>query len=86
MRRKNTTLQLKLRSEIEDELASIEPLSPIARKLLSAQGFEEYFEMMKELYPSYKAAYERLETFYESITGKRRYSEYDSFRVCRNRQ
>ena len=36
---------------------------------------------MRDLYNTQLEAYERLEDFHIAITGKRRYAEFDSFRV-----
>lgn len=71
---------MKLRAEIESELSGIIPLSEKARQLLYGDGFLSYFDAMKDLYPSAHIAYESLESFYETIFGRRRYSDYDSFR------
>lgn len=87
--RKCTSLEIKLRQEIEAELSAIIPLSEKARHLLYEDGFLIYFNAMKDLYPSAHIAYESLESFYETIFGRRRYSDYDSFRnvlLKRNRK
>ena len=78
--RKCTSLEIKLRMEIESELSAIVPLSEKARHLLYDDGFLSYFNAMRDLYPSAHLAYESLESFYETIFGRRRYSDYDSFR------
>lgn len=78
--RKCTSLEMKLRQDIEDELSAIVPLSEKARHLLYEDGFLTYFNAMKDLYPSAHIAYESLEGFYETVFGRRRYSDYDSFR------
>ena len=64
----------------EKELNEIEPLSPLARKLLSQEGFLDLFLEVRMLYPTYEDAYEMLEEQHERITGARMYSEYHSFR------
>ena len=56
-------------------------LSAEARKLLSPQGFLYTFLEIRMLYQTYEDAYEMLEEQVERITGKRMYSEYDSFRT-----
>lgn len=71
---------MRIRKRYEDELGAIQPLSPAARKLLSPEGFIDYFLEIRMLYPSYEEAYEVLEDYHEAITGRRKYSEYDSFR------
>jgi len=81
-RRKDTPERIAARQEYEKRLQNIQPLSPDCRKLLSAEGFAEYYKEMKSLYPSAEEAYERLEEFHETITGHRRYSEFDSFRYA----
>lgn len=74
------------RAEIEAELAAIAPLSSAMRKLLSAEGFADYYFEMQDLYPSQLKAYERLEDFHINVTGRRRYSEFDSFRKVLERR
>ena len=72
--------QIRARLRYEKELNEIEPLSPLARKLLSAQGFLDYFLEIRMLFPTYEDAYEMLEEQHERIIGKRMYSEYHFFR------
>ena len=67
------------RAEIEAELAAIAPLSPAMRKLLSAEGFADYYFEMQDLYPS------QLD-FHINVTGHRRYAEFDSFRKVLERR
>ena len=74
------------REEIESELAAIPRMEPAMRKLTSAEGFADYFFEMQDLYPSQWEAYERLEDFHISVTGHRRYSEFDSFRKVLGRK
>lgn len=73
------------REKIEAELSALEPLSPEMRHFLSFEGFVELYLRMRDLYPTQREAYERLEDFHIAITGKRRYSEYDSFTRVLNR-
>lgn len=68
------------REKVEAELKALDPLSPEVRRFLSFEGFAELYLRMRDLYPTQLEAYERLEDFYISITGKRRYSEFSSFR------
>ena len=68
------------RKKIESELSAIPRMDPAMKKLLSAEGFIDYFFKMQDLYPSQLAAYERLEDFHINVAGRRRYSEFDSFR------
>ena len=79
-RRKVSEMQIRVRLRYENELGAIPALSPAARKLLSAQGFLDYFLEIRMLFPTYEDAYEMLEEQVERITGKRMYSEYSSFR------
>ena len=54
--------------------------------LLSPEGFSKRFWEKSKEYKTYKEAYEKLEQDFEKHFGKRRYSDYDSFRVCRDRK
>lgn len=74
------------REEIESELAVIPRMEPAMQKLTSAEGFADYFFEMQDLYPSQMEAYERLEDFHIQVTGRRRYSEFDSFRKVLDRR
>lgn len=74
------------RERIESELSSIAPIDPALLKLMSAEGFADYFLQMRDLYPSHLEAYERLEDYHITLTGRRRYSEFDSFRKVLERQ
>lgn len=73
------------RKQMEEQLISIPPLSPIARRLLSPNGFCEIFDEMKLFYPTNIDAYETLETYHIRIFGYHRYSEYSSFRIIYSR-
>lgn len=73
------------REKVEAELAAMNPLSPEVRNFLSFEGFAELYIRMRDLYSTQLEAYERLEDFYITITGKRRYSEFSSFRRVLNR-
>lgn len=79
-RKKFSDRQLSERAKIESELSTIPPLHPAIRKITSAEGFADYYLRMRNLYDTQLEAYERLEDFHIAITGKRRYSEFDSFR------
>lgn len=72
-------VQIRARLRYEKELNEIEPLSPLAREFLSAQGFLDYILEIRMLFPTYEDAYEMLEEQHERITGKQMYSEYHSF-------
>ena len=68
------------REKVESELSAIPRMDPALKKLTSADGFADYYLEMCDLYLSQREAYERLEDFHINITGRRRYSEYGSFR------
>ncbi len=54
--------------------------------LISADGFvREFWKRAKE-HKTLIQAYENLEKDYKETFGKRRYSDYNSFRVCRDRK
>ncbi|MCI1784529.1 MAG: hypothetical protein LKI59_00100 [Bacteroidales bacterium] len=76
-----TKQQISDRDDIEKELSSIPIQHPLVAKITSAKGFASYYVRMKDLYNTHADAYERLEEYHYAITGHRRYSEYDSFRV-----
>lgn len=73
------------RERIESELAAIPRIDPATRKLTSAEGFADYYFEMQDLYPSQREAYERLEDFHIDIAGRRKYSEFNSFRKVLDR-
>ncbi|MFI3293908.1 MAG: hypothetical protein SNG27_09960 [Rikenellaceae bacterium] len=79
-KQKLTSRHHEMRKAIVQELRDIEPVTPKARYLLSTEGFIDYYFRMRELYDTYLDAYEALEEYYTSITGHRRYSDYDSLR------
>lgn len=81
-RRKITELQMRIRKRYEDELGAIQPLSPAARKLLSTEGFCDYFNKIYMLYPSKWEAYKALEDVHEAVFSFRKYSEFDSIRYA----
>ena len=54
--------------------------------LISADGFVREFWKRTKKHKTLIAAYEELETEYETTFGKRRYSDYNSFRICRDRK
>lgn len=68
------------REKVEAELSAMDPLSPEVRHFLSFEGFAELYLRMRDLYPTQLEAYERLEDYYINMMGKRRYSEFSSFR------
>ena len=55
-------------------------------RIYSATGFvREFWEKVKE-HKTLKSAYESFEKEHIEIFGKRKYSDYNSFRVCRDRK
>ena len=72
-RRKISEMQAIVRKRYEGQLKSIEPLSDLARKLLSQEGFLDLFLEVRMLYPTYEDAYEMLEEQHECIIGARMY-------------
>ena len=54
--------------------------------IYSASGFvREFWDRSKE-YKTLKSAYESGEKEHVELFGKRKYSDYNSFRVCRDRK
>ena len=54
--------------------------------IYSADGFvREFWDRSKE-YKTLKSAYESVEQQHIELFGKRKYSDYNSFRVCRDRK
>jgi hypothetical protein len=54
--------------------------------LISAEGFVKEFWKRTKTHKTLLAAYEDLEREYQQTFGKRRYSDYNSFRTCRDRK
>jgi hypothetical protein len=54
--------------------------------LLSPEGFDKRFWEIASKEKTYIQAYEELEKEYELHFGRRRYSDYNSFRICRNKR
>ena len=77
-RRKITKYQLAQREVVERELEAIAPLSVEHLRLLSTEGFIDYYLRMAELYPTREDAYERLEVFYKRIFHRRKYADMRS--------
>lgn len=73
------------REKVEADLSAINPLSPEARNFHLFNGFAEMYLRMRDLYPTQFEAYEQLEDFYITLTGKHRYSEFSLFRRWLNR-
>lgn len=77
-KRKITKHQLAQREAVERELEVIAPLSAEHLRLLSTEGFIDYYLRMAELYPTREDAYERLEVFYKRIFHRRKYADMRS--------
>lgn len=77
-KRKITKYQLAQREVVERELEAIAPLSAEHLRLLSTEGFIDYYLRMAELYPTREDAYERLEVFYKRIFHSRKYADMRS--------
>ena len=77
-KRKITKHQLAQREAVERELEAIAPLSAEHLRLLSTEGFIDYYLRMAELYPTREDAYERLEEFYKRIFHRRKYADMRS--------
>ena len=54
--------------------------------LLSPEGFDERFWDLASQTKTYKEAYDKLEQEYEEYFSKRKYSDYNSYRNCRDRR
>ena len=77
-KRKITKYQLAQREVVERELEAIAPLSAEHLRLLSTEGFIDYYLRMAELYPTREDAYERLEVFYKRLFHRRKYADMRS--------
>ena len=77
-KRKITKHQLAQREAVERELEAIAPISAEHLRLLSTEGFIDYYLRMAELYPTREDAYERLEVFYKRIFHRRKYADMRS--------
>lgn len=77
-KRKISKHQLAQREAVERELEAIAPLSAEHLRLLSTEGFIDYYLRMAELYPTREDAYERLEVFYKRIFHRRKYADMRS--------
>ena len=54
--------------------------------LLTPEGFDQRFWEVASKTKTYKEAYELVEKEYEANFRQRRYSDYNSFRNCRDRR
>ena len=55
-------------------------------RIYSANGFVREFWLKVKNHKTLKSAYESLEQDHIEFFGKRKYSDYNSFRVCRDRK
>ena len=80
MRRKRniTKYQLAQRQAVENELKNIAPLSAEHLRLLSNQGFIDYYLRMAELFPTREEAYECLEHHFKRIFRRRKFADIRS--------
>ena len=51
------------------------------KALLTIEGFSEAFQRNIKNFPTHEAAYEQVEESYFYFFGKRKYTDYESFRV-----
>lgn len=77
-RRKVTKYQSAQRVVVERELESIAPLTAEQLRLLSTEGFIDYYLRMAELYPTREDAYEHLEVHFKRIFRRRKYADMRS--------
>ncbi len=74
--------KLARREAVLGAFKEVEPLPECVRQLLSPEGFREYFNLVCDCSPTHLEAYEALEDIHIRLTGRRKYSEYASFRVA----
>ena len=55
-------------------------------ELNTPEGFDRRYYEMCQLYPNNSLAYEAVERQYESYFGKRKYSNYESYRKTKNKR
>ena len=77
-KRKITKYQLAQREVVERELEGIAPLSPEHSRLLSTEGFIDYYLRMAELFPTREEAYECLEHHFKRIFRRRKFADIRS--------
>ena len=77
-KRKITKYQLAQREVVERELEAIAPLSPEHSRLLSTEGFIDYYLRMAELFPTREEAYECLEHHFKRIFRRRKFADIRS--------
>ena len=77
-KRKITKYQLAQREAVERELEAIAPLSAEHLRLLSTEGFIDYYLRMAELYQTREDAYECLEHHFKRIFRRRKFADIRS--------
>jgi hypothetical protein len=77
-KRNITKYQLAQRQAVENELKNIAPLSTEHLRLLSNQGFIDYYLRMAELFPTREEAYECLEHHFKRIFRRRKFADIRS--------
>ena len=77
-KRNITKYQLAQRQAVENELKNIAPLSAAHLRLLSNQGFIDYYLRMAELFPTREEAYECLEHHFKRIFRRRKFADIRS--------
>jgi hypothetical protein len=60
-------------------------IEPQYQRLLTSKGFIDAFWEMLSYYCSHELAYDAVERQYEAQFGKKKYSSFDSFRICRDK-
>lgn len=61
-------------------------VEPHLQRLLEPEGFIECFYEMLSYYQKQEDAYEAVERQHEAEFGKRKYSSFESFRICRDKR
>ena len=77
-KRNITKYQLAQRQAVENELKNIAPLSAEHLRLLSNQGFIDYYLRMAELFPTREEAYKCLEHHFKRIFRRRKFADIRS--------
>ena len=77
-KRNITKYQFAQRQAVENELKNIAPLSAEHLRLLSNQGFIDYYLRMAELFPTREEAYECLEHHFKRIFRRRKFADIRS--------
>lgn len=62
------------------------PKDVIKNATLTSEGFEEVFFSQARTSSSYMEAYEKVEAWHEDTFGRRKYSDYNSFRNAKTQR